>query len=655
MDRRSFVLAGSFFAMTGCLGGTKTTRSQLDDDSEKISVKTIGDITTFDNAGRIPVSGVGMIVGLQGTGGGTPPGNYREMMKEFLKRKKIDDAEKFLDSPNNALVLVSAEIPAGNRPGFRTDVQISLPPGSKVRSLRGGFLMPCELMSYSTQNTVKDYMHRNDPEYKPQSGGDALLRGSILAEAEGPLQIPLKQLGMNAELEAESLGRLASPERKAEMVATLTAIDSCSDIKTAWIWRGARCFAAQPLFLVLNSGEERWRMANLVADRINQTMHGPGDELKIAKTERKQVVTLRVPPQYRLNMPHFMRMVRMIPQQLPDDNGGYRQLLERQLADPETALSAALRMEALGVTSIPTLKGALKSDYPLVRFAAAESLAYLGEPVAAQELAALAKVHPVLRVYCLTALASLDESASNMALQELFIAEAPELRYGAFRALWEMAPGLPITKGKLHNYCYWIHQTDDSGPPMVHMLSSRRAEVVLFGESARTPEKDPKLKEEQVGDLDLSGFPPAKPAAAIALPPQRCPAFKPGFSFRAGPDIVVTSNFRDSWCIISRFNADGERSERSDLSVQGILKTMGELGATYADVAMLLQQAEKTKTLNCPLVFDALPRIVTVQQLAETGRTDRKLENEEELLKNQKNDPNSTPGLYEQNAAVRLR
>ena len=150
MNRRSFLLAGSFFALTGCLGGN-TTRSQLDDDAEKISVRTIGDVTTFDNAGRIPVSGVGMIVGLEGTGGGTPPGTYREMMKEFLKRKKMDDPDKFLDSPNNALVLVNAEIPAGSRPGQRTDVQITLPLGSKVRSLRGGYLMPCELTTFSSQ------------------------------------------------------------------------------------------------------------------------------------------------------------------------------------------------------------------------------------------------------------------------------------------------------------------------------------------------------------------------------------------------------------------------------------------------------------------------------------------------------------------------
>ena len=65
------------------------------------------------------------------------------------------------------------------------------------------------------------------------------------------------------------------------------------------------------------------------------------------------------------------------------------------------------------------MKGALKSPHVLVRFCAAESLAYLGSPACGDELARLAVQYEALRGYCLTALASLDEPICHVKLAEL--------------------------------------------------------------------------------------------------------------------------------------------------------------------------------------------------------------------------------------------
>ena len=103
--------------------------------------------------------------------------------------------------------------------------------------------------------------------------------------------------------------------------------------------------------------------------------------------------------------------------------------------DPGKSMRAALRLEALGKESIPVLIEALRSDCPLVRFCAAESLAYLGNPTGVEELASLAKQFDSLRAYCLMAMAALDESACHIHLVDLMSEPSGELRYGAFRAL----------------------------------------------------------------------------------------------------------------------------------------------------------------------------------------------------------------------------
>src|SRR5207302_55391 len=136
--------------LTGCLTDNAKPRLQMEEETEKPAIRTVGDVSDIQTTGSIPVSGIGLIVGLEGTGGGTPPGTYRQMAEEYLKKNKIDNAKEWLDSNNNALVLVSGEIPAGSKRNDRINVEITLPPGSKVKSLRGGYLLETSLTSYAS-------------------------------------------------------------------------------------------------------------------------------------------------------------------------------------------------------------------------------------------------------------------------------------------------------------------------------------------------------------------------------------------------------------------------------------------------------------------------------------------------------------------------
>ena len=106
------------------------------------------------------------------------------------------------------------------------------------------------------------------------------------------------------------------------------------------------------------------------------------------------IVVLRVPPQYRLNTPRFLRIILDIPflsiriyMAAPMQRQQRSSLISspsgRRLARSGRTVVSALRLESLGQRSIPALKKGLKSEHPLVRLCSAEALAYLGDRKAA--------------------------------------------------------------------------------------------------------------------------------------------------------------------------------------------------------------------------------------------------------------------------------
>src|SRR5262249_29822054 len=239
---------------------------------------------------------------------------------------------------------------------------------------------------------------------------------------------------------------------------------------------------------------------------------GPSNEIASAKTNTG--VFLSVPQQYKHNLPRYLRVVRMIPLRPDTPQNSYRRKLDDDLLDPVHTVTAALRLEALGKDSAPVLKHGLESDRPLVRFAAAEALAYLGEPSCGQELARAVMDFPDLRYFGLTALASLDEAVSRVQLRELMAATDPEVRYGAFRALRALDELVPAVHGQLVTEAFWLHRAVPNGQPLVHFSTSRRAEVILFGQD---------------------------------------PMLKPPFAIRAG-EFNITASAENQQCTISRFS-----------------------------------------------------------------------------------------------------
>jgi flagellar basal body P-ring protein FlgI len=570
MNQRVWLFGALVCGLLGC--AHQQTRLQAEDEGERdkeAEVKTIGDVSSVANAEPIPVNGIGLVIGLDGTGGGATPGPYRQRLEDQLRKSQVEDIKKLLASPETSLVLVQALIPAGARKGDPLDVEITLPRESKTKSLRGGRLWECTLYNYDTK--------------KNRDGGDTYLQGHPVAKAEGSL------------------------------VVGLGDGDAQARLRQGRIWGGGRCQIDRPFYVVLNDSEQKVRMAKMVADRINETFHGSvhGQAADLAEAKNKAVVYLGVPPQYRLNLPRYLRVVRLIPlwgteaARIP-----YQRRLEEQLSDPARTVTAALRLEALGQDSIPTLKRGLTSERPLVRFCAAEALAYLGDPGCGEELARTIKEQPLLRAFSLTAMASLDEAICHVELARLLAEPSTETRYGAFRALRVLDETAEPVHGELLNDCFWLHRVAPGSPPLVHIASRGRAEIVLFGED---------------------------------------PCLIPPFPILAG-EFTITANKEDEKCTVTRISLrHGKSKLQCGLKLNDVLRTLAAMGGEYADAVEFLRRVDQLQCLNCPVAVDALPQATSVYDVAKAGAGDAEfLKTNPEIL-NARADFSSTPTLFEKN------
>ncbi|NBO92082.1 MAG: hypothetical protein EBV06_07170 [Planctomycetia bacterium] len=532
-------------------------------------VPVIGDRTLVGNAEPIRLGGVGLVEGLEGTGGDCNHDNYRAMLLNDLRKAGERSADKLLKSPDCALVIVEATMNPGAGIGDSIEVEVKFPAGSRATSLRGGVLRKCTLYNYDfAKNLKNDY-----------NGPRGMLLGHGLATAQGPV--------------------LVSGET-----------DDQTRSKVGRIWQGGKVVKEHPLALVMNRDSQRAALTGLIVDRVNNlflpSFPTAGDQ-KPATASSPHIVSLHVPAIYRQNIPRYLRVIRFIPLMEEGDSSSadgkdkksYRQRLGEDLLDPTRTVVAALRLEALGTKSVASLRAGLESKHPLVRFTSAEALAYLGHPSCAEELGRAAR-HPLFRAYALTALASLRESACQQQLVDLIEqAKDDETRYGAFRALLTLNSRHPAVSGDNVGGSFFLHRLAPDSGALVHLSTSRRAEVALFGKT---------------------------------------PTLRPPFSLLAG-EFTVTADKDDQRCTVSRTPLRGEADRKAcGLEVEEIVRLMASMGGQYSDVLTLLQQAGSSDCVSCRVRLDALPTAVRIEELAASGADSSLLPAGQEL--------GQTPTLY---------
>lgn len=333
---------------------------------------------------------------------------------------------------------------------------------------------------------------------------------------------------------------------------------------------GGRVTKSRSLGLILDHEQQSVRMSQTVGKAINKRFYSyfEGRREGVATPKTDEFIELKLHPRYKDNVGRYMRIVRSIALSESHAQLQSRQdLLRNQLLDPITSASAALRLEAIGSESVvEILTEGIAAEDPEVRFYAAEALAYLDSTEAVDPLRRIAQDEPAFRAHALVALSAMDDGAAYDALRSLLEVRSAKTRYGAFRSLSAMSPNDPVIRGEDMNGKFSFHVLDVPGEPLVHVTSSHKPEIVLFG-------KDHRLKLPLVLD--------------------------------AGPRILV-NGLSGGEVKISRF---GEMTEQRVVgsNLPDVIRTVVELGGEYPDVVQMLQQAKDTGSLTCRFRVNALP------------------------------------------------
>ena len=104
----------------------------------------IKDVASVHETGRVQLVGYGLVAGLSGTGDGSTTQFTAQSLSNMLEKMGVNVDSDRVRVRNVAAVVVTAEVPARSRPGYRADVTVSAL--GDARSLRGGTLVLTQLL-----------------------------------------------------------------------------------------------------------------------------------------------------------------------------------------------------------------------------------------------------------------------------------------------------------------------------------------------------------------------------------------------------------------------------------------------------------------------------------------------------------------------------
>lgn len=425
---------------------------------------TIGSECSIEGTEPQLVSGLGVVVGLTGTGGGNYPVAVQETMEMEVARNGITRAfsftpgdpvgmspREFLRDKSVAVVVVEAAIPPGAPNGTRFDVFVRAIPGTGVESLEGGRL-------YTTELRI----------------GPATTKGGVkqrkLAEAKGEVYI----------------NPYVEPRQPGEVGVSRT---------TGRVLNGGVVTNALRLNLVLDN--ESHARAVAIRDAINSRFPpGPGDRGDTATGRDGESIAIRVPRRYADRPGEFLQLLRYtrIDQRFGEEWA--RRYVVAMREQPWLAEELGWCLRALGEVSRPFL--AELYDYPELapRVEALKAGAALEDPRVVEPLKRLAYTGPAgERLQAIELLARMPSNVrASLALRELLDAPDLDVRVAAYEGLSDRRD--PIVRRRLvqdSGRVKFVIERVPSTSPMVYVTQQGEPRVVLFG--------DPIVS--RVSDLDL--------------------------------------------------------------------------------------------------------------------------------------------------------
>ncbi|MDO5553202.1 MAG: flagellar basal body P-ring protein FlgI [Planctomycetia bacterium] len=548
---------------SACNKVPKESKNPVYEEQQKVlknKGRLVGDLVAPSNTHLAKVEGVTLIRGLAETGANEPPSLYQQMVLKDLQRDvdRKAKAKEEIASLSTAIVLLKTVVPPGAQKGDRLDIDVTLPERSEATSLEGGYIEPTNLHQYLTKET----MHV----------------GEKLGVASG-FVLPDSEWLNGTKKEGVRQGKIIG---------------------------GAMVTKSRPVWLSIPREEDRTAgVAQRLEDVINARFSciRNGSKCKVAEAKYGAArINLIVPDEYKANVNRYLNVVCAISFfESPDEQADRIHRLKAKLLDPETSEYASIQLEAIGPRNpqiVEAMAAGLACSDEMVRFNCAIAVAYMNiakyRNNAATTLAEFARSNPKLRAPSLAVLGTSLSSSfeADTKLRELLASNEPEIRYGAFRALWTRNPNDYMILGENMADQFSYHCLNCGGMPLVHLTEHKRPEIVLFS-------KD---------NIYLQG----------------------NFDVEVGSDITIRS--QGSEIIVKKYRAGLDEQRIVGWRLDDVLRALVAVGGTYPDAVIFLKEIEKQQhlvayngvdTQKCVLAVDALPgkvdsfkRVHDIEELA---------------------------------------
>ncbi|MEX0818365.1 MAG: flagellar basal body P-ring protein FlgI [Pirellulaceae bacterium] len=491
---------------------------------EESSTKFVGNLAAPWGDRWLKIEGVALVTQLHGTGSNPPPSPLLDQLKKEMQSHEIRSSRDALASKDTAMAMVGGYIPPGAQKGDTFDLKVSVPPRSRTTSLRAGWVMPTRLRQVLI---IDKSLHSGDVAGIGQ--GEILVDSLFDASGDEVDESRGRVIGGGVVMQDRQFG--------------LGIFDEHSSVRTS----------------------------AMIGAAINERFHhfDRGQQSGVAKPLRDNQVELALHHRYKHNFDRYKYVLLNIAVgETPAARGTRLLKLDRMLHEPITAQRAAIRLEAIGQDSVPILRKGAASPDPEIRFYAAEALAYLDEPAAAEPLYEAARDERAFRWRAMTALAAMEHAGAQDALVKLLDSSSVETRYGAFRALRVSDASDPLVSGQVLNNSFGYHTLGSKADPLIHFSKSKRPEIVVFGRGLRI---DP-----------------------------------PAFLF-AGKEIMIKAVDREKLKVSSFKPGKETESVFCSPTVDDLIHAIVDLGGGYQEVLIAIQAAKSGGYLDARVEVGALP------------------------------------------------
>ena len=296
------------------------TRRELEKSQAKLeSGVTIGEVAEVFSPEFINVQGYAIVGGLAGTGSADCPPKIRGYLKQYILRHvPTEDVDKFINSPDTAVVFAEGLLPVSGSKNTLFDVRVTAPGATQTTSLEHGQLYGADL----------------------RAAGRFSMTTRVLANVKGPVYID--------------------------------KIDSWGHPTAGYILAGGRTLDDYKIMLSLT--EPDYLISNAIRSKLVERFgQGAANALSAGQVE------VMLPTQYAGRKQRFISIVKAT--YLSLTNQARREkinALVSQLTGPGDRDSAEIGLEAIGKESLDRLGGLLNSTDGDARFRAARCMLNLG-------------------------------------------------------------------------------------------------------------------------------------------------------------------------------------------------------------------------------------------------------------------------------------